>query len=393
MTNQILQIAFLLLVPILLHNALKDKNIAKWLSPVVVCYILGIFAGTFTPHLIHLPLSEEIRDVSIILAIPLLLITSNFVEWLPKAKSVLWAFVLSVISVLIGTLLAFGLFKDQTEHAWMISGMVFAGFTGTSPNLNAVGRGLDCPEDILLLVNMGDIISSGIYLIILTSIAHPILSRFLPAYQPYEHEEDKTEIVTENEDDPEITDVWSYLSYYQMKRFGIYIAPLLISIAIVALTVLAEPFIFPAEGLHGTFVILSVTILGITASFIPGFRELKSAYRIGQYLLLVFCIALGSLINAETILSASPLILTYVSLILVVMITLNLIFAKLFKIDADTTIITSTSCIFGPAFIGQVAMAMKNKEIIFSGMIVSMVGIALGNFLGIGLAYILKGFM
>jgi uncharacterized membrane protein len=71
-------------------------------------------------------------------------------------------------------------------------------------------------------------------------------------------------------------------------------------------------------------------------------------------------------------------------------IILNIILAYLFKIDADTAIITSTSTIFGPAFIGQVAMSMKNKEIIFSGMIASMVGIALGNFFGIGLAYLLK---
>ncbi|MCB0503709.1 MAG: DUF819 family protein, partial [Bacteroidetes bacterium] len=68
----------------------------------------------------------------------------------------------------------------------------------------------------------------------------------------------------------------------------------------------------------------------------------------------------------------------------------NVLLAYLFKIDADTTLIASTSTIFGPAFIGQVAMSMKNKEIIFSGMIASMLGIAISNFTGLGLAYLLK---
>jgi uncharacterized membrane protein len=70
----------------------------------------------------------------------------------------------------------------------------------------------------------------------------------------------------------------------------------------------------------------------------------------------------------------------------------NVFLAYILKIDADTTIITSTSTIFGPAFIGQVAMSMKNKEIIFSGMIASMVGIAIANFAGIALAKLLQLF-
>jgi len=72
---------------------------------------------------------------------------------------------------------------------------------------------------------------------------------------------------------------------------------------------------------------------------------------------------------------------------------MNVSLAKIFKIDADTVIITSTATIFGPAFIGQIAMSIKNKEIIFSGMIASMVGIALGNFLGVGMSTILKALM
>ena len=38
----------------------------------------------------------------------------------------------------------------------------------------------------------------------------------------------------------------------------------------------------------------------------------------------------------------------------------------------------------------RIEQITKNKEIIFSGMIASMIGIALGNFCGVGLAKILQ---
>jgi uncharacterized membrane protein len=141
-----------------------------------------------------------------------------------------------------------------------------------------------------------------------------------------------------------------------------------------------------------TFIILSVTLLGILMSMVKSIRNLKSSYRIGQYLLLVFCIALGSHINVSDIFSGSTLILMYTAVVMIITLITNVFLAYILKIDADTTIITSTSTIFGPAFIGQVAMSMKNKEIIFSGMIASMVGIAIANFAGIALAKLLQLF-
>ncbi|HOL18438.1 MAG TPA: DUF819 family protein, partial [Bacillota bacterium] len=63
---------------------------------------------------------------------------------------------------------------------------------------------------------------------------------------------------------------------------------------------------------------------------------------------------------------------------------------KLFKIDTDTFIITSTSAICSPPFVPVVANALKNKEIILSGIYTGIIGYAIGNYLGITFAYILR---
>ena len=58
--------------------------------------------------------------------------------------------------------------------------------------------------------------------------------------------------------------------------------------------------------------------------------------------------------------------------------------------DRDTLIITSTAAIFGPVFIGPVANAIGNRELITIGIALGLIGYAIGNYLGLGLAFILK---
>jgi uncharacterized membrane protein len=82
----------------------------------------------------------------------------------------------------------------------------------------------------------------------------------------------------------------------------------------------------------------------------------------------------------------------FILIVIVGSISFQVIFSKIFKIDTDTTIITSTAFIFSAPFVPTVASALKNKEIILSGITIGIIGYATGNFLGITLAYFLRGF-
>jgi uncharacterized membrane protein len=71
-------------------------------------------------------------------------------------------------------------------------------------------------------------------------------------------------------------------------------------------------------------------------------------------------------------------------------IILHFLLATIFRIDRDTVIITSTAAIYGPAFIGPVANAIKNKEMIVPGITMGLLGYAIGNYIGIGIGMLLK---
>ncbi|MEL7246740.1 MAG: hypothetical protein AAGM40_31170, partial [Cyanobacteria bacterium J06573_2] len=57
--------------------------------------------------------------------------------------------------------------------------------------------------------------------------------------------------------------------------------------------------------------------------------------------------------------------------------------ARLMRVDADTALITHIAGVFGPPFIGPVAQVMHNREIVVSGMTLSVINLAVGNFMGL----------
>lgn len=107
-------------------------------------------------------------------------------------------------------------------------------------------------------------------------------------------------------------------------------------------------------------------------------------------MLLVFALAMGSMANFSELLAASSALFWFCGFVVFSSILLHYLLAILFRVDRDTLIITSTAAIFGPVFIGPVANAIGNRELITVGISLGLIGYAIGNYLGLGLAFILK---
>jgi uncharacterized membrane protein len=89
--------------------------------------------------------------------------------------------------------------------------------------------------------------------------------------------------------------------------------------------------------------------------------------------------------------STAPIMLAYVTFTILACLLLHVVLAKIFRIDADTVIITSVAGICSPPLVPLVASALKNKEIVLSGVITGIIGWVAGTYLGISMAYILRG--
>ena len=137
-------------------------------------------------------------------------------------------------------------------------------------------------------------------------------------------------------------------------------------------------------------VLLLITSLGIAASLVKRIRTLAGSYDVGEYALLCFCVAVGSLADVRTLTGSSPTLMLFVFAVMVASILLHVALSAIFRIDADTVLITSTATIFGPAFIGPVATALKNRRLVGPGLTMGLMGIALGTYLGLLTAYVLQ---
>ena len=371
-----IQIILLLGLPFVISKGARRLKLEGWLSPVVLCYLCGIALGNLKLFPIDSEISKLTQESSVALAIPLLLISTNVLIWLKQARKTTFSFFLASVAVLTASIATFYIFPGQEQQGWMISSMLAAGLTGSALNMNAVAIAVKAPESLIGLVNLSDIINGGIYLIFITSIAQKVLGRFLPAYVPIG--------IAEQEVDRD----WYGSKRNYLKKGWIFLQAFLLSAVIVGLA--SGSTLLIMGQLHEAVTILMLTVFSIAGSFIPRLRKFAGAYELGQYFLLVFCIAIRMEANFRELVHASPSVFAYSGTLFVISITLHYSLAAIFRVDTDTVLITSTAAIYGPPFVPQVAVALRNPELVFSDIITALAGYALGNFLGIGIGYLLR---
>jgi len=122
----------------------------------------------------------------------------------------------------------------------------------------------------------------------------------------------------------------------------------------------------------------------------PAINKIKKTFQLGMYLILIFCVVVASMINLDNLLATSWAMVVYIVVGIFGTLLLHILLSAIFKIDTDTVIITSTALICSPPFVPVVAAGIKNKEIIISGLTVGIIGYAIGNYLGIATAFLLK---
>ncbi len=367
-----LQALLILGFPALAHFGAKRSKILRGLGPVVLCYIFGILLVNVFRFPIHKPESILFTQYTVALAIPLLLFSTDFLHWFRHAKNAALSITIAFGSVLIFSSIGAFLFSNKIEDPEKIAGMLVGVYTGGTPNMSAIGLALSVKEETFVLINAVDLIFGAFYLIFLMSVAQKVLGKFLPSSR--KNKEASEYIATEA----------------AAKKISIQSILLVtgLSALLIALSISLSFLLF--REMKIALVILLITTLSIASSFSERVRTLPHSFDTGQYILLMFCVAIGTLVNINELLVASPNIFLFVGLTMFGTIILHYFLAAIFKIDVDTVLITSTGAIYGPAFVGPIAGVLKNREAVVTGLSAGLLGYALGNYLGMGLAMLLK---
>ncbi len=327
---------------------------------------------------------DLIMTIVIPIAIPLLLFSLDVKQWLKLAKEAFKSLILAMVSLLIVIFLGYFLFKGYISESWKISGMLVGIYTGGTPNLAAIATALDVNPNTFILTHTYDLVLGAICLLFLLTVAQRLLNTFLPHFRESHKHINLKELVTESEG------VDNYLGMLTKKGVVQLLKALGLSVLIFALGG-ALSLIVPKDAQMVT-VILTITTLGLLFSMIKAINNIDKSFQLGMYLIIVFSLVVSSMANLNAMFQIDFLhLFLFVALVVFGSMIIHIILSWIFKVDSDTTIITITALTYSPPFVPVVAGALKNKELIISGITVGILGYAFGNYAGVFIAYLLKG--
>lgn len=377
--ESIVIILIILLLPrvmVLLSDRFKLFNA---LGPVFLCYASG-FLLSFV--ISDASMATTVSELCVPIAIPLILFSADLSSLKKLAKPAIVSFVLIIVSVAIVSTLGCFIFRGSVADAHKISGMLTGLYTGGTPNLMAIGLALGVPEGTIILSNTADLIVGGIYFMLLISVMPRIYRKLLPEF-------DHTITVSDEKLESKLGSSFSDIKMTFTIRHLLSRFPALgLSLVCVVIS-LAFSWLITGNATNIMAVMLGVSTLGVAFSFIKKVRALPGSYTVGQYMIYMFSLAIGMSFDLSLITARALMLLLMLLFVQFGSAVVHFTLARIFKIDADTALITSTAGIYGPAFIPAVAGALKNKAIVLTGLICGILGYAVGNYLGIGLASLL----
>lgn len=353
------------------------------IGTVLLMYILGVLAGNLLIYPFDgmadklFPIQDALSSVTIPLAMPLILFACNFRDW--PVRKALVSLICGIVAVTGVAVAGYFLFGGRIgAQAPAVAGMAVGVYTGGTPNLAAVKMMLGADEATYLLINSFDLIVSFLYLTFLMAAGISLTRRVLPAAEgPAGGGQARaTSGVMAQGETQMYRGVFSREHRAgTLKAVGLAV---LIAGAGIGLSMLIT------GGINMIVLILTLTTLSIAASFLPAVRGWQKSYDAGMYLVLVFSLVVASMVDIRSIdLHSGIWLLAYVAFVIFGSLLIQVLLCRLFRVDADTAVITSVAMINSPLFVPMIAESMKNRRIIITGITVGIIGYALGNYLGV----------
>ena len=379
----ILVLAFCLIPAGVLWLCRKYSFLGK-IGPVLILYGTGIILGNINLMPAQMPVVQDILSNAMIpLAIPLMLFGCTFS--LKGTKDHLLALLTGLVAVLCSVTIGYLIFGKDIHEGAKVGGMLTGVYTGGTINLAALKTMLGVNEETYILINSYDILVSFLYLSFLLTVGIRLFRKFLPHEASVYTSKDEDAIMAEMEKEKENP----YKGFFTAQ--GLSQAAKLIGITLLIVGISAGTALLFPSSLFMTIFILMLTTLGIAASFIKPVRKMKYSYDMGMYLIYIFCIVVASMADlSELDLTGGLSLLGYLLTAVFGSLLLQVMFAKIFRIDSDMMVISSVTFINSPPFVPMMAAAMKNRNVLIPGLTIGVVGYAAGNYLGFIMSRLLE---
>ena len=383
-------IALYVLVPVLIIECFKRWTWMQKIGTVVAAYAVGIiFALTgfvhFEPETAEAlsfgKIQSTLMSITVPLAIPLMLFNCDFKLWTKALPKTIWSLVGGIIAVLVAVISGYFIFRnpdipDFNNVAAMMTGI----YTGGTMNFNALGASLGVDKTQMAIVLAFEMVLTTPYIFFIIGGGYKVFRKILP-YQDITRKGRRDEEV-------ETKDVENYRGMFTKQNIGGMLAGLGLSVLFLAIG--AGLALLLTGKLNELVVILTITTLSIIASFFKKVRELPKTFELGMFFILIFSVIVASLFDIHSVNGGSLSIGLFVGWVMIVAAVLHLIFCRIAHVSGDLFCVSQIALLCSPPFVPPVVGAMQNKKVLISGIVIGLVGYAIGTYLGVAIAFILN---
>ena len=383
-------IGLYILVPVVIIECFKRWTWMQKIGTVVAAYAIGIlFALTGFVHfdagteaaLTFSKLQSTIMSVAVPLAIPLMLFNCDFRLWTKALPKTIWSLAGGIIAVLVAVVSGYFIFHTPDIPEFnKVAAMMTGIYTGGTMNFNAIGASLGVDKTLMAIVLAFEMVLTTPYIFFIIGGGYKVFRKILP-YQDITRKGRTDEAV-------ESKDVENYRGMFAKENVGGMFLGLGLSVLFLAIG--AGLALLITSTLNELIVILTITTLSIIASFFKKVRELPKTFELGMFFILIFSVIVASLFDIHSVNGGSLMIGLFVAWVMVIAAGLHLLFCRIAHVSGDLFCVSQIALLCSPPFVPPVVGAMKNKKVLISGIVIGLVGYAIGTYLGVAIAFILS---
>lgn len=375
--------------------------------------LLVILGGALLSNLEIVPLASPVYDLVFgpvtSLAIAWLLLAVDLRDLRRAGPRMLGAFGFAVAATIVGALVATALFaRPLAPDGWKLAGVMVGTYSGGSLNFVSVGRALELPASLFTAATAADNLLTGLWMGA-TLLLPAWLGRFYPPPADLSGEAPPAESAAAAGDDHEPAGASAgapgkgrrgHRSPEDDTAGAGGLGPLhagapLRILDLSLLLTLGLGLLWAADAAETLLpqvpAVLWLTTFALAVAQLPAVRRLEGALQLGTLALNLFFVAIGIGSRVAEIFRVGPEVFYFTATVVAVHGLLTNGLARLARFDVETTSVASQAAVGGPSTAMALAIARRQPHLALPGVMVGLLGYALGTYAGLVVAYLLRG--
>lgn len=359
------------------------RKIGSAATAILIALLLsntGVIPGTS-------PVYDFLLGRGVIAGIVLILLSVDIRSIRSAGAPMLAAFGLGAVGSIAGAMVMAVLVRGTLgDETWRLAGQFSATYIGGGMNFAAVGQELGTRSDLFSAGIAADVIVTAIWLVACLTI---------PEFMPRRGEQPTVTHEGVSATDVEETTPGVKRPFGLDRLLGSSGTPMTL-VDFAGLTTITFGTIAASEFLAAAWPampkVLWLTTLTLLLAQVPLIRRLSGGVVVGNFLLLLFLASNGAKSVIARIVEVGPAIFYFAAgtVLLHGLIIFGLGFA--FRMNGDVLSVASQANVGGSTTAMALAGSRRRTDLILPGVVAGMLGNALGNYVGVAVAWIVRGF-